>query len=125
MAVRLVAQYGEAALPAWSDVLGSADLGPHARLALSRWEQGPGPRAGDGWWLGVEWAAAALVASGPDEALSCLAGAADPTTDDHAGGPDLIATLPSSGHPQAAQVAQALTEFIASGAPRSIERNFR
>ena len=125
VAVRLVTHYTEAALPAWNDVLGSDDLGPHARLVLSWWEQGPGPQAGDPWWLGVEWAAAALEHAGPDEALSYLADAADPTSDDPPGARDLIAALPRSGHPQAAQVAQALTEFLASGAPRSIEHQLQ
>lgn len=32
VAVRLVTDYGEKALPAWHDVLDSDDLGPHARL---------------------------------------------------------------------------------------------
>jgi hypothetical protein len=125
VAVRLVTQYAQAALPAWNDVLGSDDLGPHARLVLSWWEQGPGPQAGDPWWLGVEWATAALQHAGPDEALSCLADAADPASDDPPGARDLIAALPRSGHPQAAQVAQALTEFLTSSAPRSIEHQLQ
>lgn len=85
----------------------------------------------------MEWAAAALVDAGPDEALSYLADAAHaaaapdaavavaPTPDDPARAQDLIAALPGSGHPQAAQVAQALAEFLASGAPRSIEHQLQ
>jgi hypothetical protein len=129
-AVRLVTHYGEAALPAWSDVLGSDDRGSddlaaHARLILSWWEQGPGPQASDRWWLGVERAAAALPVAGPDEALSCLADAAGRRSGDQPDAQELVAALPGSGHPQAAQVAQSLTEFLASGAPRSIEHQLQ
>jgi hypothetical protein len=121
VAVRLVASFGEQALPAWKEVLASDSLGAHARRTLSWWEQGPGPRDGDRWWLGVEAAAAALPGAGPDEALSFLADAADRTRGDRPDARQLLAAVAASGHPQAEQVAAALTEFLASDAPRSIE----
>jgi hypothetical protein len=131
VAVRLASHYGEAALPAWNTVLDTTDLGPHAREMLSWWEQGPGPRAGDRWWLGVEWAAAALVDIGPDEALCYLAdtpvseSGVDPVPGDPARAQALIAAIPGSGHPQAQQVAQTLTDFLASGALRSIDHQLQ
>jgi hypothetical protein len=127
VAVRLVTQYGKEALPAWHEVLGSDDLGPHARLVLSSWEQGPGPRAGDRWWAGVDQAAAALTNAGPDEALCRLAVAAatGQPRDERPGAQELLQALPGSGHPQAGQLAQALAEFLESGEPRSIEQQLQ
>ena len=81
-----------------------------------RWEREPEEAADQ-----LLSAAAALVDAGPDEALSYLADAADPTSEDPLDAHELVAALPGSGHPQAAQAAQAaqaLTEFLASGAPR-------
>ncbi|HEY6797873.1 MAG TPA: plasmid pRiA4b ORF-3 family protein [Kineosporiaceae bacterium] len=124
-AVRLVAQYGDTALPAWHEALRSQVLAPHARTVLSRWDQGPGPQDGDELWLAVEWAAAALPLCGPDEALSYLADAADPSPDGPPSAAVLVAALPRSGHPQADEVAQALAAFLASGAPRSIEHQLQ
>jgi len=124
-AVRLVCFYDDAALPAWQEALHSHLLAPHARRMLSWWEQEPGPQDGDEHWLAAEWAAAALASAGPDEALSYLADAADPSPD---GPPDaalLVAALPHSGHPQADQVARDLTAFLASGRPRSIEHHLQ
>jgi hypothetical protein len=121
VAVCLVASFGEQALPVWREVLASDHLGPHARRTLSWWEEGPGPRDGDRWWLGVEWAAAALSDVGPDETLSFLADGAGRARGDWPDARQLLAAVPGSGHPQAQQVTAALTEFLASGAPRSIE----
>jgi hypothetical protein len=124
-AVRLVTSYGERALPAWREVLASDDLGPHARRTLAWWEEGPGPRDGDRWWLGVEWAVAALPDAGPDEALSFLAAAASRAPDGRPCAQQLLAAVPGCGHPQAEQLTAALTEFLASGAPRSIEHQLQ
>jgi hypothetical protein len=125
IAVRLVTCIGEQALPAWREVLTSDHLGPHARQTLSWWEEGPGTRDRDRSWLGVEWAATALTGAGPDEALSCLADAVDRTRSDRPGPRQLLAAVPDSAHPQAEQVTAALTEFLASGKPRSIEHQFQ
>ena len=76
-------------------------------------------------WLGVEWAAAALSGAGPGEALSCLADVAEPARAGPPGAAELVAALPRSGHPQAGRVARALTEFLASGAPRSVEHQLQ
>jgi hypothetical protein len=125
LAVHLVIPFEQDALPAWQEVLASDDLGPHARRIMSWWEEGPGPRDRDQWWLGVERAAAALSNAGPDEALSFLAAAADRAPDDRPVARDLLAAVPDSGHPQAGQVTAALTEFLASGASRSIEHQLQ
>jgi hypothetical protein len=124
-AVRVVTSYGDTALPAWQEALHSQVLAPHARKVMSWWDQGLGPQVGDEQWLAVEWAAAALSGAGPDEALSYLADAADPSPDGPPNAALLVAALPSSGHPQADQVAQELTAFLASGAPRSIEHQLQ
>jgi len=125
VAVRLVTAMGEHALPAWHEVLASDTLGAHARRRLSWEEEGPGLREGDRWWLGVEWAAAALADAGPDEALSLLSDAADTSRNERPDARQLLAAVPGSGHPQAEQVTRALTEFLASGAPRSIEHQLQ
>jgi hypothetical protein len=62
-----------------------------------------------------------LPVAGPDEALSYLADAARPTSDARPSAEELVAAVANSSHPQAAQVVQALTGFIASGEPRSME----
>ena len=125
VAVRLVTCFGEQALPAWREVLASDHLGPHSRRTLSWWEEGPGPRDGDRWWLGVESAAAALSGAGPDEALSCLADTAGGARGDRPDPRQLLAAVPGSGHRQAEQVTVALTKFLASGKPRSMEHQLQ
>jgi hypothetical protein len=100
-------------------------LGPHARQRLSWWEQGPDPQEGDRWWLAVEAAAAALPVAGPDEALSLLADAAGRTRGDRPDARHLVAAVPDSDHPHAEQVATALSGFLDSGAPLSIEQQLQ
>lgn len=78
---------------------------------------GPEPDEGDRRWLAVEAAAAALDEKGPDEALTCV----------HEGfaGADLdtrLAAVRASGHPSADQMARAVAEFTASGAPRGVDQ---
>jgi hypothetical protein len=74
-----------------------------------------------------EWPAATVLAhlrtAGPDADLS--EAAIDPVPGDPARAQALIAALPGSGHPQAQQVAQALTDFLASGALRSIDHQLQ
>jgi hypothetical protein len=125
VAVRLVTLLGEGALPAWQAVLTSDTLGAHARRTLSWWEKGPGLQEGDRWWLGVESAAAAVPGAGPDEALSFLADAAGPARHDRPDARRLLAAVPGSGHPQAEHLTTALTGFLASGAPLSIEHQLQ
>jgi hypothetical protein len=116
-AVGIVERLGEAALPAWRDMAAARCVGPHARAVLAGWDQGPEPGDADWAWLAVEAAAAVLEDKGPDEALSRVW--------ESMPGADLDARLVAvraTGHPDAAALAQAVAEFAASGAPRSIDQ---
>nr|MDQ2874536.1 plasmid pRiA4b ORF-3 family protein [Actinomycetota bacterium] len=84
---------------------------------LAGWDRGPELSGADWRWLGVEAAAAALADKGPDEALSRVW--------ESMPGLDLdarLAAVRATGHPDAAEVARAVAEFAASGAPRSIDQ---
>src|SRR5260221_1489066 len=107
----------EDASPAWREFTAVPNVGPHARYALYAWDKGPEPSEGDRQWLATESAAAALDGQGPDEAL-CLLWESVP-------GDDLAARLAvvgETGHPAAGDLARALTEFMESGALRSIDQ---
>jgi Plasmid pRiA4b ORF-3-like protein len=117
VAVSLVEAFGDDALPAWREFVAARCVGPHARAVLAGWDRGPEPGDADWEWLGVEAAAAALEDAGPDEALSRLWDAMP--------GEDLDASLAAvraTGHPDADPLVQAVADFIASGAPRSIDQ---
>ena len=116
-AVGVVERLGEAALPAWRDMAAARRVGPHARAVLADWDQGPEPSDADWKWLGVEAAAAALEDKGPDEALSRV-WESMPGTDLDA----RLAAVRATGHPDAGTLAQAVAEFAASGAPRTIDQ---
>ena len=119
-AIEVVDMLDEPALPVWRDLAGEATIGPHARAVLaSRNEQDPAlaVRPEDGAWLAVEAAAAALAGPGPDEALTLVY--------EGMPGSDLdsrIAAVGSSGHPEAETLARALTTFVGSGRPLTIDR---
>jgi hypothetical protein len=117
VAVRVAERLGEDALPACRELVAAPCVGPFARAVLAAWGQGPEPGDADWRWLGVEAAAAALADKGPDEALSRVW--------ESMLGADLgarLAAVRATGHPDAGVVAQAVAEFAASGAPRSIDR---
>jgi hypothetical protein len=117
IAVDVVDFLGEAALPVWREVAGTPCLGPHARAVLVAWDRIPALDEADRIWLVTEAAAAALVSHGPDEALSRVYEGLD--------GADLqarIAVAASSGHPDAEGLSAVLTEFLASGAPRTVDQ---
>ncbi len=117
VAVGVVQRLGEDALPAWRALTAAPRVGPHARAVLAAWGQGPEPSDADWDWLAVEAAAAALQDKGPDEALTRVW--------ESMPGPDLDTTLAevrATGHPDAAGLSQAVAEFAASGAPRSIDQ---
>ena len=117
VAVRLVERFGDDVLPAWREMASARCVGPYARTVLAGWDHGAEPGDADWEWLGVEGAAAALEDTGPDEALSRLW--------ETMPGEDLDACLAAAratGHPDAGPLAQAVAEFIASGAPRSIDQ---
>jgi hypothetical protein len=117
VAVRLVEALGDDALPTWREMASTRCVGPFARAVLAAWDRDPEPGDADGDWLGVEGAAAALEGTGPDEALSrvweSMAGA---NLDDR------LAAVRATGHPDADALVQAVAEFVASGAPRSIDQ---
>ena len=117
VAVRLVEFLGDDALPAWREFVSARRVGPFARAELAAWDEGPEPPDADGDWLGTEGAAAALEDKGPDEALTRVW--------ESMPGADLderLAAVRATGHPDAGPLAQAVAEFAASGAPRSIDQ---
>ena len=117
VAVDVVQRLGEDALPTWRELTAAPRVGPHARAVLASWDQGPEPTDADWAWLAVEAAAAALQDKGPDEALSRV-WEGMPGTD-----PDTcLAEVRATGHPDAAELSQEVAEFVASGAPCSIDQ---
>jgi hypothetical protein len=117
VAIGVVERLGEAALPAWRELVAAPRMGPHARTMLAAWDQGPETVHADWDWLAVEAAAAALQDKGPDEALSRVSESM-PGTDLDA----CLAAVRATGHPDAAELSRAVAEFAASGAPRSIDQ---
>ncbi len=59
VAVGVVQRLGEDALPTWRELTAVPRVGPHARVVLAAWDQGPEPTDADWEWLAVEAAAAA------------------------------------------------------------------
>jgi hypothetical protein len=117
IAIDVVAALGDDALPAWREMAAAPRVGPRARAVLASLDEGPEPSEADWAWLGVEAAAAALAKAGPDEALTCIW--------ETMPGPDLearMAAARATGHPDAEPLTQAVAEFAASGAPRSIDQ---
>jgi Plasmid pRiA4b ORF-3-like protein len=117
VAVGVVQRLGDAALPAWRELAAAPGVGPHARALLAAWDRGPEPSDADWDWLAVDAAAAALQDKGPDEALTRVW--------ESMPGADLgtcLAEVQATGHPDAAELTQAVAAFAASGAPRSIDQ---
>jgi len=117
VAVGVVERLGEDALPAWRELTAAPRVGPHARAVLAAWGQGPEPGDADWDWLAVEAAVAALQDKGPDEALSRVWESMPGTDLD-----TCLAEVRATGHPDAAELSQAVAEFAASGAPCSIDQ---
>jgi hypothetical protein len=113
VAVDVVADLGEPALPAWRRALENRMLAPHARVVLAEFdpddrdddEDVSEPSEADRLWLAVEYALIALAADGPEEAYHVLR---------EADGLDAVA---DSGHPGAADLGDALGDLIAGGGP--------
>ena len=117
VAVGVAERLGQETLPAWRELTAAPRAGPHACAVLAGWDQGPEP-SDAGWrWLAVEAAAAALEDKGADEALTRVWESMPGTDLD-----TRLAKVRATGHPDAARLAQALAEFAASGAPRSIDQ---
>ena len=117
VAVGVVQQLGEDALPAWRALMAAPRVGPHARAVLAAGDQGPEPGDADWEWLAVEAAAAALQDKGPDEALTRIWESMRGTDLD-----TCLAEVRATGHPDAADLSQAVAAFAASGVPRSIDQ---
>ena len=104
MAVTIVQELGEEALPAWKKAAKAAGIGPYARMAL--WEEGlgPEPSPADGAWLAADLAVT-IQTLGPDVETS--AGASNPFADDVLEDLDpheraeLVELIQRSGHPAA------------------------
>ncbi|HEX6682585.1 MAG TPA: plasmid pRiA4b ORF-3 family protein [Candidatus Limnocylindrales bacterium] len=116
-AVRVTERLGGDSLPAWRELAAAPCVGPHARAALASMNHGPEPDDADRRWLAAEAAAAALEDKGPDEALSCVT---DAMPGDCLG--EQLASVLATGHPGARELARSVTEFAASGAPRSSDQ---
>ena len=116
-AVSVAERLGDNALPAWRELTTAPCGGPHARAVLASFDLGPELDEADRRWLAAETAAAALEDKGPDEALSCVS---DVMPGD--GLDDQLAVVRATGHPGAGELVRAITEFAASGAPRSINQ---
>ena len=117
VAVGVVQPLGEEALPAWRELMTAPRVGPHARAVLAAWGQGPELSDADWDWLAVDAAAAALQDKGPDEAFTRVW--------ENMPGPDLdtcLVKVRATSHPDATELSQAVAEFAASGAPRSIDQ---
>ena len=117
VAADLAEMLGSDVIPAWREFTAAPNVGPHARYALYARDEAPEPGERDLQWLAAESAAAALDRRGPDEAL-CVVWESLP-------GEDLagrLAVVRETGHPAAGELAHALNEFTASGAPRSIDQ---
>jgi pRiA4b ORF-3-like protein len=117
VAAGVVQRLGEDALPVWRELTDAPRVGPHARAVLAAWDQGPEPTDADWDWLAVEAAAAALQDKGPDEALTRVWESMPGTDLD-----TCLAEVGATGHPDAAELSQAVAAFAASGAPRSIDQ---
>ena len=105
-AVDLVYSLESPADAVWDEVTALPNLAAHAR-AIADGDLS----AQDSAWLAVEYAAAALSDSGPDQALSRL--------DEMVPGDGLasrLRTVECAAHPATAELAEALTAFLSSGA---------
>jgi hypothetical protein len=107
-AVDLVASLGDDAAPAWERSLGTPNLALHARVVLWLADRGPDPHPDETQmrWLSVEYGLAALERSGVEEAYLQV---------QERVGMDAIC---QSGHPDAADLFDRLSAFVASGGAR-------
>lgn len=109
-AVEIVHTLDDSGQAAWREVAALPNLAAHARLAHRDWNRPQTRSREDSVWLAVEYAAAALATSGPDEALSCI--------DDWLPGQDFGSRMQEvhrGHHPDTATLIEALTAFIGSG----------
>jgi hypothetical protein len=116
VAIRIAERIGDAALPVWREMASAPCVGPHARMVLWEWEQLDEVPDADLHWLAVEHAAIAVDEGDPDEALTIMWESLPGE-----GGDACPASVTATGHPEAGTVVKAVADFVASGAPRSID----
>lgn len=102
-------------LPVWEEMTRAPRVGPYARAVVTAFEEEM-PEA-DRRWIAVDWAAASLADDGPDEALTYIFETFPGSNLD-----DRLAAVRATTHPDAETLARSLSEFAASGAPRSIDQ---
>jgi len=115
-AIEVVSILGEPVFSVWQEMVDTPRVGPHARAASAAWDA-PELAESDRRRIVVDTALAELTRTGPDDALSCVY--------EMFSGPDLqsrIALVADSDHPDAGALAQALTTFVDSGAPRTADQ---
>lgn len=115
-AVHLVTRLGPAALPVWKEFADDAVIGPHARQVLA----GGTPSGADRRWILLEYLAADLARGDVDEVLTVMWRALPAQ-----GAEDALGLVAATGHPDADCVVRAVRAFLASGAPRAIDRVLR
>jgi len=116
VAIRIAERIGDAALPVWREMASAPCVGPYAAMVLWEWDQLADVPDADLRWLAVERAAIAVEEGDPDEALTILWESLPGE-----GGDACLASVAATGHPEADTVAKAVADFVASGAPRSID----
>lgn len=117
VAIRIAEGAGDDALPAWREMATASFVGPHAKTVLWEWDQLDDIPDADLYWLAVERAAIAVAEGNPDEALTTLWVSLPGENAE-----DRLSIATDTGHPEAGAVAKAIADFIASGAPRSIDQ---
>ncbi len=116
LAIQIAERIGDAALPVWREMVSAPCVGPHAKTVLWGSDQLDDVPDADLHWLAVEQAAIAVDEGDLDEALTILWESL-PGEDADA----CVASVPATGHPEADTVVKAVGDFIASGAPRSMD----
>jgi hypothetical protein len=116
VAIQIAERIGDAALPAWREMASAPCVGPHAKIALWELDQLDEVPDADLYWLSVERAAIAVDEGSLDEALTILWETL-PGEDADA----CVASAAATGHPEADTVVKAVADFVASGAPRTID----
>jgi hypothetical protein len=110
LAIEIVDAFDLPAEIVWRGFEASPNLAAHARMAFSNWSKPLEKDSPDWLWLAAEYATAALIEAGPDEAWSCI--------DERLPGNGFdsrLEAIAGSGHPDAAELVDAVRAFIAEG----------
>lgn len=117
VAILIAEGAGDAALGVWREMATAPFVGPHAKMVLWNWDQLDDIPDADLYWLAVERAAIAVAEGNPDEALTALWVSLPGENAE-----DRLSIATDTGHPGVDAVAKTVSDFIASGAPRSIDQ---